>query len=160
MEKEEMTRIPTSAHHGHAIKRLRLDRGLSQKELGDKINMAQQAVSHYEEEKKINEPLLERFAKALNVSSNLIKELEDEKPLTFYIENNTFSNFSDNSSAIVGNNNGTGVVINQQNPELNASILDEIRKISEEDRKYFKECLDLVRKEIALLDDKINRLKE
>lgn len=158
MEKDETTTMNSSSHHGHAIKRLRLEKRLSQKELGSLVSMAQQAVSHYEEEEKISDPILERFARALDVSTNLIKELEDEKSLTFYIENNTFSGFSDNSSAIVGNNNGTGVVINQQDKELYKSVVDEIRKISEENRIYFKEYMDLTRREIAMLEKKIDLL--
>lgn len=158
MEKDETTTMNRSFHHGHAIKRLRLEKRLSQKELGNLVSMAQQAVSHYEEEEKISDPILERFAKALDVSTSLIKELEEEKSLTFYIESNTFSGFSDNSSAIVGNNNGTGVVINQQDKELYRSIVDEIRKINEENRTYFKEYLDLTRREIAILEKKIDRL--
>lgn len=91
MEVEEKAKEQRNTHYGHTIKRLRRDLGLSQKELGDRVGMVQQNVSIYEEQKRIDDELLQRFANALAVPVKLIQMMEDDKPLAYYVENNTIT---------------------------------------------------------------------
>ena len=90
-EKKETVKRP-NRHQGHAIKRLRIDKGLSQKQLGELVHIVQQRISFYEEQEEIDDEMLERFAQALGVTTDLIKELEDDKPFAYYIQNNTITN--------------------------------------------------------------------
>lgn len=158
MEQEERTLVKRNTHHGHAIKRLRLDRMLSQKELGDKVAMVQQTVYHYEDEEKINDVILQRFAKALDVSVDFIKELEEEKTMTVYIEYNQQSNNA--AASLIANNTGTGAIVHQEDKELYKTLLEEIRTIQEENRKCFLTCVEVMKKQLSLLEKQISHLKE
>lgn len=89
MGNEEKIKPTENKHYGHAVRRLRQDRRLSQKEFGMKIGMAQQTVCRYEDQLVLEDEILQIFAKGLNVSVDFIKKLEDDKFLTYYSENNT-----------------------------------------------------------------------
>jgi transcriptional regulator with XRE-family HTH domain len=80
-------------HQGRNVKRFREMLGIKQEalavELGDDWN--QRKVSLLEQKEVIEEELLERVAKALNVNSNAIKTLNEEAVYNF------INNFNDNS---------------------------------------------------------------
>ncbi len=86
METKEQT--VRNTHHGHAIKRYRHALGIKQEALAADMGISQTLVSFYEKKKVIENDMVEKFAKALNVAPELIKELEED-PVTFIIENNT-----------------------------------------------------------------------
>ena len=77
-----------NTHHGHAIKRFRHTLGIKQEALATEMGLSQALISTYEQRKVLNDDVIERFAKALNVAPELIKELEED-PVTLIIENNT-----------------------------------------------------------------------
>jgi len=77
-------------HHGHNIRRLRKEKRISQEKMAEKVCLSQQTVSRYETTKTIDDEMLARFAKALDVPVETIKTMEDESEVNFYIENNTF----------------------------------------------------------------------
>lgn len=160
METSEKELKPTNFHHGHAVKRLRRDKQLTQKELGDRIGLSQQAVGRFENEKILDEDILERFAKGLNVSSDLIKELEDDRPLSSYIENNTFTNAGSN---IVGSSIGTYYSQESETTRLALEKLEEsykeIRKDNEIKVNVYKEMIEFLKKEIVELKEKISQLE-
>lgn len=163
METEENTSNKKRTHHGHAVKRLRMDRMLSQKDLGNIIGMSQQALCRYEEQEKIDDLTLERLAKGLEVSVELIKELEDDKPLAYYIENNTISdNTIDNTDSfatLATNNSNEGNTYNYTHDKETLHIaLEQLQKLYESNmqmyNQYFKiseEKFDKLEKEIAEL---------
>ena len=91
METKEHTSRNT--HHGHAVKRFRHTLGKKQEALASEMGLSQALISTYEQRKVLSDDVIERFAKALNVAPELIKELEED-PVTFIIENNTFENGS------------------------------------------------------------------
>jgi len=88
METNALDRI--KIHHGHNIRRLRIEKKISQGTLADKVSLSQQTVSRYESTRVIDDEMLDRFAKALDVPVDLIKTLEEDSEVNFYIENNTF----------------------------------------------------------------------
>ncbi|WP_106829589.1 helix-turn-helix domain-containing protein [Parabacteroides pacaensis] len=150
----EKSSASSKSHHGHAIKRLRRDKKLSQKQLGDLISMCQQNVSHYEEEEKISDELLARFAKGLDVSVDLIKELEDEKPLAYYIENNTFSN-KDNSIAS-GNIGEIGsVTTTNQSDKALYTALEEMQKLYGKGMQLYENSIRLYDRLLQSTEEKI-----
>jgi transcriptional regulator with XRE-family HTH domain len=76
-----------NTHHGHAIRRYRHTLGIKQEALATDMGISQALVSFYEKKKVIEDDMVEKFAKALNVTPKLIKELEED-PVTVIIENN------------------------------------------------------------------------
>lgn len=91
METNDETQESPRTHHGHAIRRIRESRRLSQQKLGELTHMVQQNVSMYENQKVIKDQILDLFAAALHVDVELIKSMEDYSPDSYYMENNSIS---------------------------------------------------------------------
>lgn len=152
METQKKEQTPSHIHHGHNVKRLRNMALLSQKQLGERAGFTQQAVCHYEQKEKLDEDILQRLAKGLGVSVDLLNEMEDEKPLAFYIENNTF-----------GNSNFTGNFINTlENPEDNAlkMALEKLENAYQSKQKQYEISLDAYKQMVELLKKENQELKE
>lgn len=77
----------TKVHHGRNIKRLREMLGVKQELIANELNMTQQAISKLEQKEQIEDEILERVSKVLNIPLDAIKNLSDEAT-TNYI--NTF----------------------------------------------------------------------
>jgi len=129
-----------NTHHGHALKRLRKGMGLKQEAVAMSMGVDQSLVSLYEQKKEIDDEMLERFAKALNISPRLIKELEED-PVTIFIENNTFEDGSSNNVITSGDN-----IINN-NP------VDRIIELSNEKQALYERMLKLEQEKVALLEE-------
>lgn len=99
MEAEELQ--AGTVHHGHNIRRTRRIMGIKQMALADTLDMSQQTVSRYESMAEIEEAMLQKFAKALNVPVESLKAAEENASMVVF-ENNTVTN-SDQASANVGN---------------------------------------------------------
>ena len=91
------TDIPSlqKIHHGRNIKRLREMLGVKQEYIANELNMTQQTISKLEQKEEIDDEVLGKVAKVLNVPVDAIKNLNDEA--TFNIIANSYH---DNSSAI------------------------------------------------------------
>lgn len=155
METREKTSASPNTHHGHAIKRLRRDKQMSQQQLGDLIGMTQQAIYRYEKEKVLDEDIRERIAKGLGVSVELINELEEDKPLAFYIENNKIMN--SNVGGIAGNSIGS-----IQNPEDTSlkMALDKLENAYALNRKQYEINIDAYKQMVEFLKKENQELKE
>ncbi len=57
--------------------------------MAEKVFLSQQTISRYESTRIIEDCILERFAKALEISVDMIKTLEEDNNINLYIENNT-----------------------------------------------------------------------
>lgn len=87
---ETNTATPSSkAHHGRNIKRLREMLGIKQEYIANELDMTQQTVSKLEQKEEIEDDVLERVSKILNVPLDAIKNLTEDAT-TNYI--NTFHN--------------------------------------------------------------------
>jgi len=131
-----------NTHHGHAIKRFRHTLGIKQEALAIELGISQALVSMYESKKTIENEMIERFANALAVAPQLIKDLEED-PVTVIVENNIYENNKDTAIAtgyIAGNN-----VVNN-NP---------IEKIAE----LFEKLLEKEQEKIALLEKLLRERK-
>ena len=89
MEAEEMT--IGKIHHGHNIRRTRIEKNIKQEALSQLVNMSQSNVSKYESARVIDDEILQRFARALNVPFEYLKELEENAPSVIF-QNNTVNN--------------------------------------------------------------------
>ncbi|WP_165042670.1 helix-turn-helix domain-containing protein [Dysgonomonas sp. ZJ709] len=92
----ETNKISTDKiHHGRNIKRVRESKGIKQDVMANMVSLSQQSVSRYECQKEIDDETLQKFADALGVTADMLKEMPD--PMCIIIENNTFEN-NDNVS--------------------------------------------------------------
>jgi len=86
-------------HHGRNIKRLREMLGVKQEYIANELNMTQQTISKLEQKEEIEDEILEKVAKSLNVPMDAIKNLNDEAATnyinTFY-DNHGHGFFSNN----------------------------------------------------------------
>lgn len=165
-EKEQaQTQCKPQSHHGHAMKRIRRDRGLSQKDLAALIGMSPQALSRYEAQEVVDDDILKQIAKGLNVSIDLIKELEEDKSLAFYVQNNTFS--GNNATTTMNmHDSSADKSVNYQIDQNQKALLEEIRKNSEEARLQYeniiagyKEMVESYKEEIKVLKGMISERK-
>jgi len=145
METKERTFKNT--HHGHAIKRIRHSLGIKQEVLADMIGTTQARVSNYEQIKVLEDEVIDKFAKAMNVAPELIKELEED-PVTFIIENNTFENGS------IGNiTSGSENFGNIYNP------IEQILELNKEKTALYERMLELEKEKNALLEKLLQEKK-
>ncbi|RNC64457.1 helix-turn-helix domain-containing protein [Proteiniphilum sp. X52] len=128
-----------NTHHGHAIKRFRHTLGIKQEALAAEMGLSQALISTYEQRKVLNDEVIERFAKALNVAPELIKDLEED-PVTVIIENNKLDNNSGSAYNYIAGDN----IIN--NP---------IDKIAE----LFERLLEKEQEKIVLLEKLLGEKK-
>ncbi|HBN04809.1 helix-turn-helix transcriptional regulator [uncultured Proteiniphilum sp.] len=137
METKEQTLKNT--HHGHAVKRFRHALGIKQEVLADMMGTTQARVSNCEQKKVLEDEVIDKFAKALNVAPELIKELEED-PVTVIIENNRLDNNSGSAYNYIAGDN----IIN--NP---------IDKIAE----LFERLLEKEQEKIVLLEKLLGEKK-
>jgi transcriptional regulator with XRE-family HTH domain len=127
-----------NTHHGHAIKRFRHTLGIKQEALAAEMGLSQALISTYEQRKVLNDDVIERFAKALNVAPELIKELEED-PVTVIVENNTFEK---------GNNNVGYVTDNT----ITNNPIEQILELNKEKTALYERMLELEKEKSALLE--------
>ena len=127
-----------NTHHGHAIKRFRHTLGIKQEALATEMGLSQALISTYEQRKVLNDDVIERFAKALNVAPELIKELEED-PVTVIVENNTFEK---------GNNNVGYVTDNT----ITNNPIEQILELNKEKTALYERMLELEKEKSALLE--------
>lgn len=128
-------------HQGRNVRRLRQALGIKQEVIASALNITQQAVSLYEQKQEIDDDTLVKIAQALNVSVELIKELEED-PATIYIENNTFEDGSQ-----VGTVGLMGENTNIYNP------IEKIIELSNEKTALYERLLQVEKEKTALLEE-------
>jgi putative DNA-binding protein len=78
METEELQNL--NVHHGHNIRRTRIEKDIKQDAMAELVHLSQPAISRYERTKTIDDEILQRFARALNVPVEYLKTLEEDAP--------------------------------------------------------------------------------
>ena len=94
METEDL--IIGRVHHGRNIRRTRIEKDMNQEGLSELVHLSQPAVSKYEKMKVIDDEMLQRFARALNVPFDYLKTLEEDAQ-TVVFENNTVNDSEQNT---------------------------------------------------------------
>jgi transcriptional regulator with XRE-family HTH domain len=140
MDTQEKTAKNT--HHGHAIKRYRHTLGIKQEALAADMGISQALVSFYEQKKEIEDDMIDKFAGALNIAPELIKELEED-PVTIIIENNTIE--KGGIIAQIAENNTT-----HNNPDPT----DRIIELANEKTALYERMLELERNMLKLEKEK------
>lgn len=134
METEEL--IAGRIHHGHNIRRTRIEKNIKQDALSELVHLSQPAISKYEKTREIDDEMLQRFARALGVPFDYLKNLEEDAQ-TVVFENNTVNN-TDQGGATTN----VGYVASEENNKTNHfNPIDKItelyeRLLKEKDEKY------------------------
>lgn len=101
-----------NVHHGRNIKRFRMQKGIKQEALASDLGMSQQNISRLESQKVLDDLMLERIAKVLQVPVEELKTLEE--PSNIFIEkNNTYTEngtVNDNENILGGENSVTSTI--------------------------------------------------
>lgn len=94
-------------HHGHNIKRIRGIKGVGLATMEGLLQISQENIEKLEEMKVLDDAMLEKFANALDVSVETLREMKEESPsVKIEYSNNTFNN--ENSPNILGSTNSIG----------------------------------------------------
>ena len=131
MEAEELT--VGRFHHGHNIRRFRIEKNMNQEVLSQLVHLSQSAVSKYEQMRVIDDEMLHRFSRALGVPFEYLKSLEEDAQ-TVVFENNTVNN-NDQASANIGGYVEENNRVNNYNPIEKITERYE-RLLKEKDEKY------------------------
>ena len=146
MEAEDLT-LNGRIHHGRNIKRTRIEKHIKQDALCDLVHLSQSAISKYEKMRVIDDEMLERFAKALDVPVEELKELEEEAPMVVF-ENNTNN---------IENNQGGSVNTIGLNGEIGGNTINNpLDKVNE----LFERLLKEKDERIALLEEQLREWKQ
>jgi len=135
-----MNTTQNSGHLGRKISKIRELRGMKQEALAIALGVSQQTVSNIENSEKVEESLLEKVAKALEVSVEGIKNFSEEA--VFNIIGNTVTNH-DNASFF------------QFQPTFNP--LDKVVTLFEEKEKLYERLLKAEKEKIDYLEKLFNK---
>lgn len=133
METEEL--IIGRVHHGRNIRRTRIEKNIKQEALSESVHLSQPAISKYEKMKVIDDEMLQRFARALNVPFDYLKTLEEDAQTV------VFENITNNGNAGANANIGFVDEVGEDNRINNFNPIDKItelyeRLLKEKDEKY------------------------
>ena len=131
-----------SKHTGRNIGRMREMLGIKQDVVADKLGLSQQKISKIEQSETVDDDTLEKVAEALGVSSEAIKNFNEEA--IFNIVANTITN------------NDQSAVVNYY-PSFNPidKWLEAIDKIE----KLYKELLKSEKEKVAILQKILDEMK-
>jgi len=85
-----------TVHHGQNIKRLRDILGIKQERIAVGLSISQQAMSKLEQKEQIDDDLLDKISKIMNIPVEVIKNFNDEAAIN--IVANNVNEFHENSS--------------------------------------------------------------
>ncbi len=123
-------------NHGANVRRWREWRNINQDVLAEKIGVSQATLSSYEKKEKLEQEVLEKLAKALDIPVEAITELNAGTSIN--IVANTFSDFKDNA------------VATQNYPTFNT-----VDKIIE----LYEKLLETEKEKVRLLEEVLKRRK-
>ena len=129
-----MTTDTKPNHIGRKIARIRELRGMKQETLAEELGISQQSVSSLEKSEILEDKKLEEVAKALGVTREAIENFSDEAVFNY------FSNFYDNSTGQVYNNNCTF------NP------LEKFLETIEENKRLYERIVQAEKEKVAYLE--------
>ncbi len=125
------------SNHGANVRRWREWRNINQDVLAEQIGVSQTTLSGYEKKEKLEQDILDRVAKALDIPVEAITEIEGSTAIN--IISNTFSDFKDNA------------VANQNYPTFNP--LDKVVELYDEKNALYERMLKEKDSVIELLQE-------
>ena len=131
METEELQNL--NVHHGHNIRRTRIEKDIKQDAMAELVHLSQPAISRYERTKTIDDEILQRFARALNVPVEYLKTLEEDAPSVVF--ESITNDVHDNKEGVTVTTGYSNNLKNAFNPIDKITELYE-RLLKEKDEKY------------------------
>lgn len=126
-----------TVHEGRNVKRIREILRVKQDALALELGLSQQAVSALEQKEAIDKDMLEKIAKALKVTPEIIKSFDAENTI------NIFSNTYHDNASILGT--------------YNFNPLDRLMEALEENKKLYTALLKEKDEKIALLEKLVQK---
>jgi transcriptional regulator with XRE-family HTH domain len=123
------------AHIGRKISRIRELRGIKQETLAQELGVSQQTVSRIEASETVEEDILTKVAKILDVQPEAIKNFSEEA--IFNIIGNTYN---DHSSSL--------------NYQCTFNPLDKLMEVIEENKKLYERLLQSEREKVEILRER------
>jgi transcriptional regulator with XRE-family HTH domain len=133
---------PHPKHLGRKIGRIRELLGIKQETLADQLGISQQAISKIEQSENVEDSTLEKIGKVLGVSSEAIKNFNEESVIS--IIGNTITN-NDQSSVV-----NFYPTFNPIDKWLEA--IEENKKLNEENKKLYEALLKSERDKVMMLE--------
>lgn len=140
-------------HLGKKISRLRELRGMKQETLAEQLGISQQAVSKIEQSQHVEDATLERIGKALGLSSEAIRNFDEEKAI-YNIQNNYEGSHTSNAPYSQYNAHCTFNPLDEYRNEV-----QENKRLVEENKKLYEALLKVEREKVALLERLLNERK-
>ena len=137
-------------HHGRNIRIVRTSQNVTQEDLAFRLNLSQSKVSALELDEVIEDAVLDRFATALNVPVNFLKNFEPEEVINSY-------NVYENEITMTQAENSQGDINVQKIIEKEENIYNPIDKVSELYERLLKEKdkqIDELKKEVERFSKK------
>lgn len=131
------------SHIGRKIARIRELRGMKQETLAEELGISQQSISHIEQSETLEDDKLQRVARALGVSKEVIENFSEERAINF------FNNFYDHS-APQGNSFNQGMY-----PTFNP--LDKLVEAYEENKKLYERLVQAEKDKVSYLEKILNK---
>lgn len=136
----ETTTKNNKVHIGRKISRIREIRGIKQDALATELGVSQQAISKIEQSEEVEDSTLEKIAKVLGVSSDAIKNFNEES--IFNIISNTF-NSNDHST------------LNAINAQCSFNPIDKVVELYNEKVELLERLLQSEREKVEILKGNI-----
>ena len=128
-------------HIGRKISRIRELRGMKQEALAAEMGISQQSVSHLEQSETIEDEKLEKVARALGVTKEVIENFSEESIF------HNINNFNDNSV-----NNGP-----LNNFYCTFNPLDKLVEAYEENKKLYERLVEAEKEKVEYLEELLKR---
>lgn len=125
-------------HEGRNVKRIREILGIKQEALAMDLGISQQAISSLEQREALDKEMLEKVAKALKVSPEVIQKFSDDTAIN--IISNIFHDFHDHSIA------------SAMNYQCSFSPLDKLIEALDENKKLYERLLLSEKEKVVLLE--------
>lgn len=150
METEDL-QFRKRVHHGHNVRRVRIEKEIKQDAMAQLVHLSQSAVSRYESLPVIDDEMLQRFARALGVPTDYLKMLEEDAP-SIVFESITNDVHDNSDQVLVSSGSGEAT----SNIGDNNHIVNPLDKISELYERLIKDRDE----KIAALEKRIQSLEQ
>ncbi|PQL89751.1 helix-turn-helix transcriptional regulator [Apibacter sp. wkB309] len=130
---------PRKIHQGRNIKRFREILGIKQETLAIELDVTQAYISKLEAKEDIEEEILQKIAKILNVPSDAIKNFDEDQAVSIF------------SNTVNNNDNASGNSLYNFCPTFNP--VDKIMEL-------FERLLESEKEKTQLMKDILDRLKQ
>lgn len=124
-------------HQGRQVRHIRELLNFTQEEVAKRMNVRQQMISSIESSEEVSDEQLEKVAKALGVTADAIKNLDEEATVYNIVHNSSFS--------------GSGSSISGKYYSCTFNPLDKLIEAMDEIKKLHKDLVKEKDEKIALL---------